>query len=153
MNLLWHAGAVAVGGASGAVLRFGINEVFIRRNWLGLPLATMIANVLGCLLAGLLLVWLESRGPFTAFWRNLLMVGFLGGLTTFSALGLELWQFLRAGRLDLALALPVAHLVLGISSSWYRAVRAAPAPSPSLPDLPRRIDGSCSCSRARATRR
>ena len=126
MSLLWHAGAVAVGGASGAVLRFGINEVFIRRNWLGLPLATLVANVLGCLLAGLLLVWLESRGPATAFWRNLLMVGFLGGLTTFSALGVEEWQFLRAGRLDLALALPAMHLVLGIAAVavGFRAGRA-----------------------------
>jgi len=116
MNLAWHAGAVAVGGAGGAVLRFGINEVFLRRGWIGLPLATLTANVLGCLLAGLLLVWLESRGPTTAFWRNLLMVGFLGGLTTFSALGVELWQFLRAGRLDLAFAVPVGHLLLGVAA-------------------------------------
>lgn len=114
MNWLWHVGAVAVGGASGAILRFGINELFIRKGWLGLPLATLVANVLGCFLAGLVIVWLESRGPSTPFWRSLLMVGLLGGLTTFSALGVELWQFLRVGRLDLALGVSVAHLVFGI---------------------------------------
>ena len=46
-----------------------------------------------------------------------------------------------------------ARPVLGIASAWYRAGQAAPGPSPSWPDSPRRIGGSCSCSRARATRR
>ena len=114
MNVAWHAAAVAVGGASGALLRWATNELFIRRGWLGLPAATFAVNVLGCFLAGLVLVWLDSRGSLAPWWRNLLMVGFLGGLTTFSALGLELWQLLRAERLLLALGISVAHLVFGI---------------------------------------
>jgi CrcB protein len=42
------------------------------------------------------------------------MVGFLGGLTTFSAFGIELLQFLRAGRVDLALLLAAGNLILGV---------------------------------------
>lgn len=114
MATLYQIIAVAVGGATGAVLRFGVNELFQRRGWYGLPLATLSVNVMGCFLAGLVIVWLESRGAQTPFWRALLMVGFLGGLTTFSALGLELWQLLRAGRVDLFLGLSMFNLFLGV---------------------------------------
>ena len=109
--------AVAVGGAAGAVLRFGVNEGFRLHTGAQLPLATLSVNVAGCLLAGLLLVWLEQRGPDAVFWRNLLMVGFLGGLTTFSAFGVELLQFLRAGRVDLALLIAGGNLVLGVAAA------------------------------------
>lgn len=106
--------AVALGGASGAVLRFGVNESFRLRGWTTSGMATLSVNSVGCLLAGLLLVWLELRGPQSLFWRNLLMVGFLGGLTTFSAFGVELLQSLRAGRADLALLLAASNLLLGL---------------------------------------
>lgn len=114
MTLGWHAAAVAVGGAVGATLRFALNELFLRRHGYGLPLATFVANALGCLLAGLVLTWIDTRGAWAPLWRNLLVVGVLGGLTTFSALGVELWQVLRAGRVDLALGIAAAHLVVGV---------------------------------------
>lgn len=114
MNAAWQVCAVAVGGAGGATLRYALNELFVRRGWYGLPAATFVANVLGCFLAGLALVWLERRGAATPFWRNLLMVGFLGGLTTFSALGLELWQLLRAERILLAAGTISAHVLFAV---------------------------------------
>ena len=117
-----HVLAVAVGGASGAVLRFAVNEWFRLRAWSSLPLATLTVNTVGCLLAGVLLVWLEQRGPQAALWRSLLMVGVLGGLTTFSALGVELLQFLRVGRTDLALLFAAANLLLGLGAvvfGWW----------------------------------
>ncbi len=109
--------AVAVGGASGAVLRHLTNEWFRLRAFSALPLATLSVNVLGCLLAGMLLAWLELRGPQSQLWRSLLMVGFLGGLTTFSALGIELLQYLRAGRIDLALIISAMNLLLGLAAA------------------------------------
>ena len=85
------------------MLRHAANQLFIARGWYGIPAATLLVNVAGCLLGGLVLAWLDTKGPSAPLWRSLLLTGFLGGLTTFSALGIELWQFLRAGRLDLAL--------------------------------------------------
>lgn len=109
--------AVAAGGATGAVLRHLVNEWFRLRAFSSLPLATLSVNVIGCLLAGLLLAWLELRGPQSSLWRSLLMVGFLGGLTTFSALGVELLQYLRAGRMDLALWMTALNILLGIGAA------------------------------------
>jgi CrcB protein len=116
-----HLLAVAGGGALGASARYGINLWFVRAGWYGLPAATLAVNVLGCLLAGMLLVWLDNRVLDNVWWRNLLMVGFLGGLTTFSALGVEFWQLLRANRIDLFLLTMLAHVglgVLAVAAGW-----------------------------------
>jgi fluoride exporter len=114
LPLAWQLCAVAGGGAFGAVARWAVNRLFLERGWLGIPAATLGVNVVGCLLAGLLLVWIDGRGQLAPFWRQLLLTGFLGAFTTFSALGVELWQFLRAGRIDLAVLASAAHLVLGV---------------------------------------
>jgi CrcB protein len=113
--------AVAGGGALGASARYGINLLFVRQGWYGLPAATFAVNVIGCFLAGLLLVWLDTRLHDALWWRNLLMVGFLGGLTTFSALGVEGFQLLRANRIDLFALTMLAHVasgVLAVAAGW-----------------------------------
>ncbi|MBI2396357.1 MAG: CrcB family protein [Xanthomonadales bacterium] len=113
--------AVAGGGALGASTRYGVNLLFVRHGWYGLPAATFVVNVVGCLLAGLLLVWLDTRLQDALWWRNLLMVGFLGGLTTFSALGVEGFQLLRANRVDLFALTMLAHVavgVLAVAAGW-----------------------------------
>lgn len=109
-----HFVAVGCGGAAGAMLRHAANQLFIARGWYGIPAATLLVNVAGCLLGGFVLAWLDTRGPSAPLWRSLLLTGFLGGLTTFSALGIELWQFVRVGRLDLALWGTAAHVGLGL---------------------------------------
>ena len=116
-----HLFAVAGGGALGASARYGVNLMFVRQGWYGLPAATFAVNVIGCFLAGVLLVWLDTRLQGALWWRNLLMVGFLGGLTTFSALGVEGFQLLRANRIDLFALTVLAHVavgVLAVAAGW-----------------------------------
>lgn len=110
---LAQALAVALGGALGALLRHAANLFFIRQGLGGLPVSTLMVNVLGCLLAGFVLVWIDQRAD-PVFWRALLVTGVLGALTTFSALGLELWQLLRADRWDLLTLMLAAHVGLGV---------------------------------------
>jgi CrcB protein len=113
--------AVAGGGALGASARYGINQLFVRQGWYGLPAATFAVNIIGCFLAGFLLVWLDTRVHDAGWWRSLLMVGFLGGLTTFSALGVEGFQLLRANRIDLFVLTMLAHVavgVLAVAAGW-----------------------------------
>ena len=86
MNWLW----VALGGAAGAVARYGLGVQAGR--WLGdgWPWGTFIANVAGGLLMGLLVGWLGLRGGADQERLRLLLgVGVLGGFTTFSAYSLE----------------------------------------------------------------
>lgn len=113
----WQLALVAAGGgAAGALLRHLANQLFIHRGPGGLPVSTVLVNVVGCFGAGLLLVWIDGRGIDSPLWRALVITGLLGGLTTFSALGLELWQLLRADRIGLAVALAGVHLVAGVAA-------------------------------------
>ncbi|MCU1691608.1 MAG: CrcB protein [Frankiales bacterium] len=75
---------VAAGGAAGALARFGLGEA-LPATPSGLPVATLLANLLGCLLLGLL-VGRYRRHPVL---RPLLGTGVLGGFTTFSTLALQ----------------------------------------------------------------
>ena len=115
MMALPHPIAVACGGAIGALLRYATNQWCVRHGWGGLPLATLAVNTIGCLLAGVLLVWVEQRAD-PALWRAVLITGLLGGLTTFSALGVELWQYVRVARWDLLALMLCANVVLGVGA-------------------------------------
>jgi len=112
---------VMAGGALGAVGRFLIGGWMTRHVDQGFPWGTLAANFIGAFLAGVLLVWLEGRGPNALLWRAFLMVGILGGLTTFSALMVEALAFSRTGRTDLLLAYLATSLVGGLGLVWLGA--------------------------------
>ena len=80
---------VAVGGAAGACARHGM-DLLLPDGPGGLPLATLLTNLAGCLLLGLLV----GRRPDDRVLRPLLGTGFLGGFTTFSALALQVDRLL-----------------------------------------------------------
>jgi CrcB protein len=94
---------VFLGGGAGALLRWGIGRAVAG------PLATLIVNLLGCLLMGLLAGWLIGRAQGES-WRLLLGVGLLGGFTTFSAFALDV-ALLWRGHLWLALAYAAASVL------------------------------------------
>ena len=91
--------AVAVGGALGALLRYGI-AVVANASWqtaVGrFPIGTFIANVLGGFLIGLLFQ-LFRQISVPAYVEVLLLTGFMGALTTFSTFGLEIIQLYQDG--------------------------------------------------------
>ncbi|MGS2722166.1 fluoride efflux transporter CrcB [Porticoccus sp. GXU_MW_L64] len=87
--------AVAFGGALGAVCRFGVNTLVFPLLGERFPLGTLLVNLVGSFLMGFLYVLVADKGVLPGEWRNLLMVGFLGAFTTFSAFSLDalaLWQ-------------------------------------------------------------
>lgn len=101
MNLaIWwqQLALVMAGGALGAGLRFWIGGLVLRHFGNGFPYGTLAANFLGALAGGFLMVWLENRGSAALFLRAFLVVGILGGLTTFSALMIESLILARTGR-------------------------------------------------------
>ena len=83
--------AIAVGGALGSVARHGVN-VLVHGRWpmARFPFATLIVNVAGCLIIGLLAgLIMSERLALRFYWREFLFVGILGGFTTFSTFGLD----------------------------------------------------------------
>lgn len=109
---------VMAGGALGAAGRFWLSGSLLRQLGHGFPWGTLAVNIAGSFLAGFLIVWLEGRGPSALYWRAFLLVGILGGLTTFSALMVECLLFAKSGRNDLMLLYVGVSLVAGLLAIW-----------------------------------
>ncbi|GAA4347109.1 fluoride efflux transporter CrcB [Hymenobacter saemangeumensis] len=104
---------VGLGGGIGAMGRYVLQQAVQGRFPLPWPVGTGAVNVLGCLLAGLLLGTMERHGLGSG-WRLLLITGFCGGFTTFSAFALENLALLRAGQVLLAALYAGGSVVLGV---------------------------------------
>lgn len=112
-HILW----VGSGGFLGAVFRWSVSLALTRAIAAsGLPLATLAVNVTGCLAFGWIAGFSDARGLLTDEIRLFLLVGLLGGFTTYSALGFETFTMLRDSdwlRAGLHITL---HLGLGIGA-------------------------------------
>jgi CrcB protein len=103
--------AVAVGGALGALARWGVGLAWPTPHG-GFPVATLLINVVGCLLMGVLVVHIAEVREAHPLVRPFLGVGVLGGFTTFSTFAVDAQQLLAQGRLGVALGY-LAATVLG----------------------------------------
>ena len=110
---------VAAGGAAGCVLRYATGLLVAPQTiaW-RFPVATFVVNVLGCLIAGLLIGLAETRAFLTPDLRILLFTGFLGGFTTFSAFGVETVSLLQKGELLVAIGYVGLSALCGLAALW-----------------------------------
>ena len=108
--------AIGCGGFLGAILRYAVTLAFVRRLEGGLPLGTLVCNVVGCLLIGVLVALCESRPGLGESTQLFLRVGLLGAFTTFSAFGLETVELLREGAWGAALVIVLGNLVFGLAA-------------------------------------
>jgi CrcB protein len=118
-NVMLKILMVGMGGFAGSICRYLVGEVsqkYLTPSLLLYP--TLIVNVGGCLLIGLLGGLSETRQIFTPEIRALVIVGFLGGFTTFSTFGYETFVLARGDQMALALANLALHLVLGLGAVW-----------------------------------
>ncbi len=110
---------VGIGGGLGAICRYLIYEaslVMVANAWL--PLGTLIVNISGCFVIGLLGGISETRELFSPEIRALVFVGFLGGFTTFSTFGYEIFFFIRNGQTGMAIVNLALQVTLGLSGVW-----------------------------------
>ncbi|MEF9979506.1 MAG: fluoride efflux transporter CrcB [Thermomonas sp.] len=112
---------VMAGGALGAAGRFWLGGALLRSFGNGIPWGTLAANLVGSFAVGFIAVWLEGRGPSALYWRAFLIVGVLGGLTTFSALMLETLLLARTHRNDVLLGYLGGTLIAGLLLVWAGA--------------------------------
>ena len=122
---------VALGGALGALTRMGVSQLAVRWLGQGFPWGTLLVNVVGCFVIGIIgqsLVSLESvtgkaltveSQSLVSLLRYGLVVGFLGALTTFSTFGFEVIRdFSQPGRAHLALLNIGGNLGLCLLAVW-----------------------------------
>jgi CrcB protein len=112
--------AVALGGALGSAARHGVNRL-VHQQWptSTFPLGTVVVNLVGCLLIGVLAgLVATARLPMRLHWREFVFVGVLGGFTTFSTLGLDTVTLLRAGAPGRALGAVAVQVVFGVGGAY-----------------------------------
>ena len=119
-----HVIAICIGASLGALARWGLGL------WLTpggvIPWGTLAANLIGGYLIGICLAIFQAMPQLDLVWRLLLVTGFLGGLTTFSAFSAEVVIFLMEERYGLAVGTAMLHVlgsllmtVVGVKSAMF----------------------------------
>jgi len=109
---------VFLGGGVGACSRYLIAQ-FANAKWgADFPIGTFIANVIGCFIIGFFMAAITEKYIINPHWRLFVVVGFVGGLTTFSSFSYESIQLLQNGGLNIAMANILANMVIGFTATW-----------------------------------
>jgi CrcB protein len=115
---------VVVGGAAGTLLRYVLGIAIMNRAGLRFPFGTVIINISGSFLIGFIMTMLTERLNPHPYWRLVLVVGFLGGYTTFSSFEWETLALVRDGSRWLGLVNVVGSVVVGYLAVWLGSVIA-----------------------------
>lgn len=117
--MLINVAIVGAGGFIGAVCRYGLSG-FVQRNSAlsSFPFGTLVVNMLGCLLIGIAVGLVDARQSYSPEVRQFVMVGLLGGFTTYSTFGLETFALLRDADYLGAFANVAVHVILGLAMVW-----------------------------------
>lgn len=112
--MLYNILAVFIGGGLGAVMRYAVTQLC--RNLFHMPvLGTLTVNLAGCFLMGCMFgLTTEKIRTFDPTLRLMITVGLLGGLTTFSTLGLEGFDLIRNGKTGIAILYLAGSCILGL---------------------------------------
>ena len=110
--------AVAIGGALGALSRYSFVLIAVTLVDNRLPWATFGVNVVGSFCIGIAAVLIGDRVIEGEYWRLLLVVGFLGSFTTFSAFSLETLLLLQQGNYNIAMAYAAGSVTLCLGAAF-----------------------------------
>ena len=119
MQAATNALLVGIGGFVGSVFRYWISgwvQSVVSQSWR--PVGTLAVNVIGCFLIGLLMGMADFRQLLKPDARLLLVVGLLGGFTTFSAFGYETFALARDKEFGSALLNIGAQIIVGLAAVW-----------------------------------
>lgn len=109
---------VGLAGLIGTLGRYWLSGLVARHYGEAFPWGTLVVNVVGCFFAGSLFYITEERFLVSPMLRSALLIGLLGGFTTFSSLGLQTFTLLRDGEVIIAaLNITISNL-LGLLMVW-----------------------------------
>jgi fluoride exporter len=119
--------AIALAGALGALARYGLSDVVQR--WAGprFPLGTLMVNVLGCFLLGLLATLSLERWSISPTTRTAVLIGFLGAFTTFSTFSYETLALMREGAIWRAALNILLSVLVCLAAAWAGVALASRA--------------------------
>ena len=107
-----HWFAVAIGGALGSLARYALSIYIFDVSSHKFPYATLAINVLGSFAMGILFVLIVEKAAMPSEMRSLLMIGFLGAFTTFSAFSLDALGLWQNGHVFMSLVYMLATVIL-----------------------------------------
>jgi CrcB protein len=110
--------AVAVGGALGASARYGLDTLIEQRSFAVFPWSTFTINLSGCFAIGIVVASLVDRHHLPAWVRAGLVVGVLGGYTTFSTFAQESLDLVEARNVAVALAYALGSVLAGVAAVY-----------------------------------
>lgn len=109
---------VALGGGIGATTRYLVSDWAAQRFGSDFPYGTLIVNIVGCFIIGMFMQLVTDRIIVNPYWRLLITVGFVGGLTTFSSFSYETLKLLNDGELAFAMYNLASNMILGFFATW-----------------------------------
>ena len=109
---------IGLAGFVGTLGRYGLSGVIAKRYGETFPLGTLAVNLIGCFLVGLLFYLMQERFLANQTMRTVVLIGFLGGFTTFSSFGLQTFTLLQSGQFGLATLNVTASNVVGMLLVW-----------------------------------
>lgn len=123
MNAIQKSLLIFLGAGIGANGRYWLGQVLTAKLGTAFPWATMLVNISGSLLIGVAMGFLLPH-PASNPWRLLVVVGILGGYTTFSTFSFETVQLIQLRNYGPAFAYVVSSCVLSIAGTWLGLIAA-----------------------------
>lgn len=114
--------AIGLGGAVGSVLRYWLSTSVYAVIGRAFPYGTLVVNVFGCFAMGVLFVVFLERLADSTVWRAGMLIGVLGGFTTFSAFSIETFNLIEQGESLKALANVLLSVVLCVGATWLGVI-------------------------------
>ncbi|MGA9033288.1 MAG: fluoride efflux transporter CrcB [Sulfuricaulis sp.] len=114
--------AIAAGGAVGSVLRFWMSTWTYALMGRSFPYGTFAVNILGCLAMGFLFVLFTDRLSGSVVLRAGILIGVLGGFTTFSTFSIEAFNLIEQGESLKSLLYMLASLILCVAGTWLGVI-------------------------------
>jgi CrcB protein len=109
---------VGIGGCLGSILRFWVGSYIGSRMGTRFPYGTLVVNITGSFLVGLVFALMTVRTQWSPNWRYLIPVGFIGGYTTFSAFEYETLRTIQDGQMGLGLLYVATSVIIGFVAVW-----------------------------------